>query len=361
LTYNRIIFVLFLAIAVSCKNDSEKIRPEVTSLTEAVYASLTVQPADNYYVYSAVGGIVKSNLVTEGQLVEKGQVLMQIDNTNPKLNMENARLAFELAKENYTGSKTILNELENQINTAQLQLKNDSVNYLRQKRLHEQGIGSENEFDNRKLAYEVSKKNLALLKSRYEQTRNQLETQFKQAENNYKTSLKTASDYSITSQIQGKVYEILKDPGEIVLLQEPVAMIGSADLFHVEMLVDEVDITRVKEGQKVLVRMDAYGDKVFEAYVSKIYPKMDSRSQTFRVDAEFENQPQKLYPGLTGEANIIIDQKEGVLTIPYEYLMEDNQVKTDQGMVDVEVGIKNFERVEILSGIDSLTYIYKPG
>jgi len=360
LTYSRFVLFLIAAIAVSCNQKSERLKPELTSLTESVYASLTVQPVDKYYVYSAVGGIVKSNQVTEGDLVEQGQVLMQIDNTNPKLNMENARLAFELAKENYTGSKTVLNELENQINTAELQLKNDSINYVRQKRLHEQGIGSENEYDNRKLAYEVSKKNLALLKSRYAQTKNQLEIQFKQAENNYKTSLKTASDYSITSQMEGKVYEILKEPGEIVLLQEPVAMIGSSGLFHVEMLVDEVDIARVEEGQKVLIRLDAYGEKVFEGAVSKIYPKMDSRSQTFKIEAEFKTQPEKLYPGLTGEANILIRQKNEVLTIPYEYLVEGNKVKTDQGLVEVEVGIKNFERVEILSGIDSLTYIYQP-
>lgn len=344
----------------ACQQEADRVKPQLSSLTESVYASLSVQPSDMYYAYSSVGGIVKSNLVTESDEVTIGQVLVQIDNTNPQRNMENARLAYELAKDNYMGDKTILNELESQIIAARLKLGNDSVNYVRQMRLHEQSIGSQNDYDTRKLAFDISKRDLATLKSKYAQTKNQLEAQWRQADNNFKTSLKTATDYSVKSELAGKVYELMKEPGESVSLQEPVAMIGSSDSFLVDMLVDEVDIAKVEIGQKVLIRLDAYGHSVFEGNVSKIYPKMDTRSQTFKIEALFKQQPHKLYPGLTGEANIITQQKEHVLTIPYNYLIDGNKVKITDKIVEVEVGIKNFERVEIISGLDTNTYIYKP-
>ena len=302
----------------SCRGQNDRIKPEITSLTESVYASLTVQPENMYLAYSSVSGILKANLVTEGDTVSKGQVLAQIDNTNPELNTENLRLAYELAKENYEGQKGALLELSNQIEAAKLKLHNDSVNYQRQKNLWEKNIGSKHDYDTRKLAYEVSRSELARLQSRYAQTKNQLEKQMKQAALNYQASLNTKGEFSIKSEIDGRVYELTKNPGEIISLQEPVAVVGHKSVFIIEMLVDEVDITKINEGQLVLVRLDAYGKEIFEARVSKIYPKMDVRSQTFKVEAAFKSQPAKLYPGLTGEANIVTEVREKVLTIPYE-------------------------------------------
>jgi len=344
----------------ACREESDKVKPQMTSLTESVYASLTVQPESLYSVYPAVGGILKANLVTEGDVVAKGQPLAQIENANPELNTRNALLAYELTKENYSGQKGVLQELENQIRAAQLKLTNDSVNYLRQKKLWEQNIGSKIDYDTRSLAYETSLSEVARLRSRYAQTKNQLKTQLEQAELNYQTSLNTKGDFLIKSLLDGKVYELKKNPGEIVSLQEPVALVGSKDSFLLEMQVDEVDIAKISEHQTVLVRLDAYDKEVFEATVRKIYPKMDVRSQTFLVEAVFKVQPAKLYPGLTGEANIITSVKEKALAIPYEYLLNGNKVKTEKGEVTVTIGIKNFEHVEIISGIDTTTYIYKP-
>lgn len=353
------LFAMLTIFFSACKLETKGIKAEYTALTESVYASLSVKPLNRYYAYAGVGGIVKQNLVTEGELVTEGQVLVQIDNTNPALNAENARLAYEQAKENYSGEQNLLDELKNQMQTAKLKLKNDSLNYFRQKRLKEQNIGSEKEYENIELAYQLSKNQLSLLKINYSQTKSQLETNLRQAQNSYQNSLKTTKDYAVKSEIEGKVYELMKERGEIVLLQEPLAMLGSRDSFLVEMMVDEVDIPKLMLDQKVLIRLDAYGKEVFEGSLSKIYPKMDSRSQTFKVEAVFVKQPDQLYPGLTGEANIIIQEKEKVLTIPFDYLQSGSKVQTKDGLIKVETGIQNFDRIEILSGLDTNTYILK--
>jgi multidrug efflux pump subunit AcrA (membrane-fusion protein) len=344
----------------SCGGKQEKIFPTRINLTESVYASVTVQPDSLYQAYAPVAGILDRNLLDEGDLVSKGTPMIQIVNSTPKLNTDNARLALQLAQENYYGSSAVLRSLEDEIQSAILTFKNDSMNYIRQKRLWDQNIGSKVQFENQKLAYEISGNNLKRLKNKYVQTKNELSTQVQQALNNYNTSKLTTQDFTVSSKITGKLYALYKNPGEIVNTLEPLASVGSATDFIIELLIDEVDIVKLNLGQKVLITLDAYGDKVFDAKISKIYPKKDERSQTFLAEAIFIDAPQALYPGLAGEANIIISKKDSVLTIPKEYLLEGNQVRTQNGLVGVVTGLQNLERVEILNGINENTEILKP-
>ena len=356
--YLVILFILFFSL--SCKDKNETIQPGKQDLTESVYSSVNIQPDSLYNVYAVVAGILDKNLVQEGDEVTKGQPIIQIINNTPQLNTQNARLALELARENYNGSAAILSGIEDEILAATLQYKNDSVNYFRQKSIWDQNIGSKIDYDTKKLKYQLASNNLNLLKSKYYRTMNEIRTALKQAENNYKTSLIATQDFTVTSKIKGKVYALNKNQGEIISTIEPLASIGSSKDFIIEMLVDEVDIVKISVNQKVLITLDAYSGEVFTGKVSKIYPKKDERNQTFLVEAVFNTSPKKLYPGLSGEGNIIIANKKDVLTIPKEYLIDDNKVKTDTGLVSIETGLENMEFVEVLSGISETTNIHKP-
>ena len=353
------IFIGTLLAFCSCSGRQEKVLPTVRDLTESVYSSVTIQPDSLYQVYAIVSGILDVNLVEEGDLVSKNEQLFQIINTATKLNTKNAQLALTLAKENYNGRAAILNSIQDEIDAAELKYKNDSINYYRQKNLWEQQIGSKVQYDTKKLNYQLASNQLGLLQSKYERTKNELLTAVKQAENNYLNATVTTKDFEIKSKINGRVYALYKEPGEIITSMEPLATIGSRDRFVVELLVDEVDIVRIALGQEVLINLDAYGDSIFKGKVSKIYPKKDERNQTFTVEAVFIDQPKVLYPGLSGEANIIILKKEKVLTLPKTYLFNGNKVKTDQGFVIVKTGLQNMEYIEIRSGINEDTYVYK--
>lgn len=356
------LFCVFIAFFMlfSCVERNSKILPLERDLTESVYASVTIQPDSLYQVYAVISGILDENLVEEGTMVSKDDVLIQVINSTPKLNANNAKLALDLARENYYGSAAVLSGIKDEIEAATLKYKNDSVNYFRQKNLWEQNIGSKMQYDNQKLNYQLSLNSLRLLKSRYDRTKNELESGLRRAENNYETALITTRDFAVKSKINGKVYALYKEPGEIVNTMEPIAAVGSATRFVIDMLVDEVDIVKITEGQKVIIHLDAYKGDVFEASVSKIYPKKDQRNQTFKVEAVFNEAPKVLYPGLSGEANIIIAKKSNVLCIPKSYLIENNKVKTDDGLVAVVTGLQNLEYIEILSGIEKNTYLYKP-
>jgi RND family efflux transporter MFP subunit len=359
-SHRLLLSLLFISVFAACNKDQEKILPSEVTITESVYSSVTIQPDSLYQVYAAVGGILDKNFVDEGDSVAKGTPIAQIINNTPKLNMENAKLNLELARENYSGSNAIIRALIDEINAAELKYKNDSVNFTRQKNLWDQNIGSKIEYENRKLAYELSSNNLALLKGNFERTKSELKTKLKQAENNYETSLITTKDFTVKSKINGKLYALYKNQGEIINTMEPIAAIGSATDFIIEMLVDEVDIVKLKIGQTALITLDAYGSEVYTAVLSKIYPRKDERSQTFKIEALFTNPPEVLYPGLAGEGNIIVSQKENALTIPKEYLIGENNVKTEEGIIEIVTGIEDMERVEVRSGLNANTYIIKP-
>jgi multidrug efflux pump subunit AcrA (membrane-fusion protein) len=349
----------FILTVVSCKNNSEKIQPSISSITTSVYSSVTIQPDSLYQVFAIVNGILDKNLMDEGDLVTKGTPVMQLINSNSRLTAENAKLSYNLAQQNYSGNTAILRSIEKELNSASLKLHNDSINYSRQKNLWGQKIGSKAEYDTKKLAFEISKNAIEIARENYKRTKNQLQNQVSQSNNTYQATLINSKDYTIRSKIDGKLYALYKNPGEIVTTLEPIAVIGSANKFVVEMLVDEVDIVKIKERQKVIINLDAYGKKIFTAQVNKIYPKKDERTQTFKVEAVFDKNPETLYPGLSGEANIIISQKEKALTIPREYLIEGDKVKTESGLVTIETGLESLDRIEIISGITNETWLYK--
>jgi len=354
------LLIISLFIVISCSKGEDKILPAQRSLTESVYASVTIQPDSLYQAYAIVAGILDRNLVEEGDVVSKNKALFQIINNAPKLNAQNAKFTLDLAKENYNGSAAILSNIEEEITAATLKYKNDSINYFRQKNLWNQSIGSKVQYDTKKLNYKLAFNNLNLLQRKYNITKNELETAVKQAQNNYQTSLIATKDFTVESKINGKVYAIYKEPGEIINTIEPLASIGNANNFVINMLVDEVDIVRLFLGQEIIINLDAYKGEIFKGTVSKIYPKKDERNQTFRVEAVFEKAPKVLYLGLSGEANIIIAKKDNVLTIPKDYIIDGDKVKADDGLTTIVTGLQNMDYIEVLSGITKDTYIYKP-
>jgi HlyD family secretion protein len=350
---------LLVLVVFSCAKNKEQTTVQRRSITESIYASVIVQPDSLYEVYAIVSGIIDNIPVEEGDLIVKDQAIIQITNNTPKLNTQNAKLAYDLAYQNYRGSSAILKGIADEIDAAELRYRNDSINFFRQASLWKQNIGSKAQYDSKKLAYQLSLNSLNLLRDKLKRTENELKTALEQAQNNYKSSLIATKDFTIKSSMSGKLYALYKEPGELVTTMEPLASIGSATHFVIELLVDEVDIVNVSLGQNVLVTLEAYQDQVFEAKISKIFPKKDERNQTFLVEALFNLPPPKLYPGLSGEANIIIDQHKDVLTIPKAYIVDDTKVLTDDGLKTIEIGLESMEYVEIRSGLAENTVIYK--
>lgn len=350
---------LVFFIVSACGKKQESLSPAVENISESVYASGIVKSRGQYQVFSPVSGLIAEVLVKEGDSVKKGQPLLRIMNEQARLNAANARLASELADFNTNGDK--LGELKTAVDFARTKLKNDSLLLARQRNLWEQQIGSRNDLDQRELAFRNSQTNYEAALLRYADTRRQLEFTARQARNSVQISNSVAADFIIRSEVAGRLYSLMKERGEMVSPQSPVAVIGDAGDFSLELQVDEYDITRVAVGQRILLSMDSYRGRVFEARVDKIVSIMNERSRTFTVEASFAVKPPSLFPNLTVEANILIRTKEKALTIPRSYLVEDSFVLGKDGKkIRVQTGLKDYKKVEILGGLRAADIIYKP-
>ncbi len=349
---------LFL-ILISCKSNEEKVRPVKENITESVYASGMVKSRDQYQAFPKVNGIVKEIFVTEGQKVKKGDSILALENETAQLNEENAKLSAEYASVQANTDK--LNELRINIDLAKSKMENDSLLYERQKKLWENNIGSRIELEQRTLTYQNSSTAYHSALLRYNELKKQLNFSSKQSLKNLEISSSIAGDYTIRSEIDGRVYSILKEKGEIVSPQSPVAVIGDSENFILELQVDEYDISRISPGQQILITMDSYKDKVFEAVLKKIDPIMNDRSKSFTVKADFVTKPPALYPNLTVEANIIIQTKKNTITIPRDYLLNDSFVVLEnKEKRKVVTGLKDYQKVEVIDGLKEGETILKP-
>ncbi|MCJ8164175.1 efflux RND transporter periplasmic adaptor subunit [Pontibacter sp. E15-1] len=355
--FGRLI-LLFILFA-SCSGKQDKTQPTVEDISEAVYASGVVKSKAQYQVFPKVSGVIQALLVTEGDTVQRGDPLLKIENEAARLSTENARIAAAYARVGANAEK--LNELREAIELARSKKNNDSLLMVRQRNLWAKQIGTRVELEQRELNYKNAATAYAAAILRYNDLKKQLDFAEKQAQKNLQISETMSEEYTLRSETDGKVYSVLKEKGEMVSPQSPVAIIGDANVFILELQVDEYDIARVKPGQQVLLNLDSYRGEVFEARIYKINPAMNERTRSFTVEASFVTSPPALYPNLTTEANIIIQTKKDALTIPREYLIDDAFVLKDSGdKVKVETGVRDYQKVEILEGLGREDVIVKP-
>ena len=353
------LFFLLITIISSCGTKQEQISPSQEKITESVYASGIIKSKNQYQVFSTVNGLIEEIIAKEGDLIKKNDPIIKIQNISSKLNAANAKLAADLASFNSNGDK--LNELKANIDFAKTKLKTDSSFFERQKNLWSQQIGTQNEFEQRELAYKNSLTNYKTAILRYNDSKKQLDFSAQQAKNNLEISTSFEGDFIIKSETDGRLYDILKEKGEMLTPQSPIAVIGDANDFIIELQVDEYDITKIKLGQKIILSLDSYKGQTFEAVVTKISTIMNERTRSFLITAEFTIKPPSIFPNLSVEANIVIRIKDNALTIPRNFLIDDSYVLNEKNKkIKVSVGLMDYKKTEILDGLKPSDIILKP-
>ena len=325
---------------------------------ESIYASGIIKSRNQYEVFTKISGTIQKIYVQEGDTVKKGDPIFLIENINSAISAENARITAEA--NDFLRNQEKLKDAKNQLELARKKLSNDSLNLVRQQNLWRQGIGSKVELEQRELTYENAKVNLKRSSVVYEDTRRQLKLASDQSKNNLKIAKASANDLIIRSEVDGLVYQINARVGELATSVSPMATIGLKD-FLIELNVDEYDIVKIRHGQKVLVKMDSYKNRAFPAEINFVYPMMNERTRSFKVEALFVEAPETLYPNLSLEANIIIQEKKNVLSLPSEYIQEDSTVILADGKTKkLKLGLRDFQITEILEGADENTKIRDP-
>lgn len=358
---HRKAFYLLPFLAIACSDTAETTTPHVGPITESVYANGLVKAEGQYMVYPTVSGTVLALLVAEGDTVKAGQALVSIDDRTSSLAQRSAISQVRLLEQQARENGPVLGQLTDAVQQARARYEVDSVNYTRQQSLAAQQIGSRSDLEQRELAFITSKNAWNSAVNTLQDTRERLRTELQVARNNAASTMAGNNDFVPRSLIDGRVYDLLIEPGELATPQRAIAVIGSATDLYLELEVDENDITRIKSGLDVMVTMDSYAGQVFKASITRVIPLMDDRSRTFRVEARFVTPPPSLFPNLTVEASIVLGSKTEALTIPASYVVDGAYVLTgpDERRA-ITIGARDMEKVEVLGGIEQGTVIYRP-
>ena len=298
-----------------------------TTIVEKVSASGMVQPVTEVKLSPDVPGEIIELNIEEGDSVKKGDMLVRIkpDNFISALNRSTAMLNQQ--KANYHSSLATLEKAK-----ANLNLKKNEFD--RQKKLYDQEVISEAEWQQSKQNYEIAVNDLESA----EQSVKAAQYIIKSSEASVAEARENVMLTNVKAPMNGIVSKLSVELGERVVGTQQMAgteMLRIADLNNMEVRVDvnENDIIRVSLGDTVIIDVDSYSymDKEFKGIVTQIAntanEKVSSDAVTeFEVRIKILNESYRdlveagkkypFRPGMTASVEIITDVKKDVMAIP---------------------------------------------
>jgi HlyD family secretion protein len=201
----------------------------------------------------------------------------------------------------------------------------------------------------------------------------QTEAQVQQAQASLKQLEEQLSYTTITSPIDGVVLSRDVQMGDavssILVLGSTATLVmtlGDTHEVYVKGKVDESDITKVYLGQPARIKVQSFRDKTFSGKVTKIAPLGVEKDNvtTFEVQISIDNANGELKANMTANAEIVLEEHKGVLTIPEQSVIYDKDRnatvwvpdahgKDGHRIVNIKVGLSNGSRIEVLSGLKS--------
>ena len=264
--------------------DEYEVQP--TSMSEVVTATGTMESVTQVNVGTQVTGIIEHLYVDYNDHVSKGQLLAELEKTLLDSDLKSADANMASAKASYEYAK---------------------ANFERDKKLHDEQLISDYEFQTSQRDYDVAR--LSYEKSQADRVR----------------AAKNLNYAEIYSPIDGIVISREVEVGQTVVSSMNVAdLYVIADLENMQVVgnVDEADIGQVKVGQHVTFTVDAYPDDTFKGTVTQVRlnPTTTSNVVTYEVIVKAPNPDLKLIPGMTANLTIYTLELDDVLAVPLKAL-----------------------------------------
>ena len=340
------------------------------TVVQKVNATGRIQPKTQIRISADVSSRIMALHVEEGDWVEEGQLLVELDRERYDAAVESAQANVRSSQAN---AKLVL---QNKIKTEK--------DYDRAKDLVARNLESISVLDSLEAAYQVE---VARYQASLEQVE-QVRAMLKRAEDDLSKTI-------IYAPMSGTISDLNKEQGEIAIgsqFQEDVILIV-ADLNAMEALVnvDENDIVNIAIGQQATVEVDAIFGQTLSGTVYEIANSANLNDQgttnqktEFEVKIAISGEIAKLRPGMTASADVTTRTKESVVAVPIQSVavrtldqltMEGQEVadiesdftvdadgfveiifSIEDGVVvarQVEIGIQSDQKIEIISGIDA--------
>ena len=283
------VVLAFIVISIASKGGKYVVNVNSADATTGkiettITATGEIQPVYKVTVGTQVSGIVEKLYVDYNSTVKKGDLLAELDKSN--------------LREQVKQSKANLSTAQSSKDLAQ-------KSFDRIKRLYENKAATQEEYDQAATNLQQSKNQLISAQSNYE---------------NAVTNLKYAEIYS---PIDGVILNKEVEEGQTVAasFSTPTLFTIANNLteMQVEANIDEADIGQVKEGQRVVFTVDAFPEDKFTGTVQqlRLNPTVTSNVVTYKVIIAAPNEENKLYPGMTANVSIVVNEQNGVL-VPLE-------------------------------------------
>lgn len=311
----------------------ELAKVKMVDIVEKVTASGKIQPEVEVKISPDVSGEIIGLYIEEGDTVKKGQLLLKIRPDNYESMVEQMNATLNASKAQYEQSKSNIAQLEARLLKSQ-------TDYNRNKRLHDEKVISDSNFDEFVAALAIAKQDLEASKSSAEAARFNV----KSTEANLKEANQNLNRTSIFAPMNGVISKLGVELGERVVGTSQMAgteLLRIANLSNMEtrVNVNENDIVRVHVGDSVDVDVDAYTaeGKKFKGIVYEVASSANGLGAGLgaSTDAvtEFEvkirvlpssysdllaKSPKNipLKPGMTASVEIITNSKRGILSVP---------------------------------------------
>ena len=329
---------------------------EQLDIIETVIASGKVQPEVEVKISSEVSGEIIELPIQEGDEVKKGDLLISINPDIYKAAVNRAQAAMNSASSNLA--------------TTRAQFRESQRSYERSKKLYEQKVISDAEWDAAQRMYEVSQ--LAVESARYQLASAQ--ASYREASDNLKRTTIYAPNDGTVSVLNSEIGE--RVVGTAQMAGTEIARI--ADLENMEVLVEvnENDIIRVERNDTALIEVDAYLDEEFKGVVTEIANSAQLQGVSADQVTNFEVKVRILHesydhlmkegekspfrPGMTASVEIITDKQRDVLTVPIEAVT----TRTDTSTEAKSYKVRRNNTDEVASASDEsfeVVFVYNNG
>ncbi len=298
------VFVVGTRKSSSDEIEVQTAKVEREQIVQTVTASGRIQPKTQVKISADVAAKITRLDIKEGEWVEKGQFLVELDRERFLASVESAEAILRSTQSNAELAK------ENMLKTQK--------DFERTKELFSKSLESQANLDQFNAAYQVEK-------ARYQSALDQVA----QTNAAVKQARDDLSKTTIYAPMAGTISELNKEIGEIALgsqFQEDVIMVVS-NLSGMEALVnvDENDIVSVAIGDTAAIEVDALPDDVFQGVVTEIANSAkitgsgsaDQKTE-FEVKISLLNPGNSLRPGMTASSDIVTEVKSNVLCVPIQ-------------------------------------------
>ncbi len=318
-------------------------RGEVQAVVSNTRAG-TVKACRRARLAPATGGQVARLLVREGDEVQHGQILMVIWNKDLK-----ARVQLAASEELAASAR---------VQEACLNAEVAKREAERQQRLGSRKLVSEEIVD--RATTEAKAREAGCQAARAARQVSRASTDVARA---------SLARTVLTAPFDGIVAEVNAELGEYVTPSPPgIPTLPAVDLIdsrclYVAAPIDEVDAPAIRTGMRTCISLDAFPERRCGAKVRRIAPyvlDVEKQARTVEVEIEFANREDSvgLLPGYTADVEVILEQRDNVLRVPTETVLEDSRVlvyKDSDGTLEsryFDRGLSNWRYTEVLSGLE---------